>query len=736
MRLTLCALFLHVLTACSALYHTELTKRNSTGLTDTVTWDPHSLFIHGQRIFVLSAEVHPWRLPGNPDLWADIFQKVKANGFNAVSFYVNWALHFPSPTTNGGEGDFEEGTYRDIQRYIDEAKKAGLWMIARPGPYINGETSGGGFPGWVGNIAGSLRANNTNYQEAWTPYMTSITKIIAKNQISNGGPIILVQAENEYSASASNDVYMQEIIDLYHANGIVVPITFNDQHGGLAGNFSPDRPGTHVDIYCLVEAIWLDGVVPHLVEQATRNSVCPFVVIVGSLLIAATSADDLANADYGINEARVATPKMNEMRLQGLFLRVSRDLLGATLIANGTNYTSSDLIHTAELRNLDNGAAFYILRQNDSTSTAVTTTLLTVDTSAGSIVVPKSGSITFNGRDSKILVTDYVFGITTTRILYSTAEIMTIGTTDYIAFYAGLDQTGETAFQFGTAPRVSGPSTVLSSYANGTLTLSYTLNGSQFVTIENGEKTIVAVILDKATASNWHAPVIPGSGNFGEYFSVGTNQSVLVSGPYIVRTAEIQGNTLALTGDINGTTPIEFVAPSNVRSLTWNGVPARLEKSSRGSYTTSITSRSGPTLPVLNNWKVMGSLPEVDPAFDDSSFITANQTTTNYTNLPVLAGNLVLYSQQYGFYGGNLIFRGHFNASGLETAVTTTVQYGYAGGYSAWLNGIFLGSSQGNSSVSLTTDTWSIPEDALQVGSDNVFVILQGEFMVHLLKGE
>ena len=116
---------------CSALQFSEWTKRNSTGLTDAVTWDSHSLFIHGRRIFVLSAEVHPWRLPGNPDMWTDVLQKIKSNGFNTVSFYVNWAVHYPTPTTNGSRGDFQQETYRDIQRFIDEAKKAGLWMIAR-----------------------------------------------------------------------------------------------------------------------------------------------------------------------------------------------------------------------------------------------------------------------------------------------------------------------------------------------------------------------------------------------------------------------------------------------------------------------------------------------------------------------------------------------------------------------------------------------------------------------------
>ena len=109
----------------------SITRRNSTGLTNTVTWDPHSLSIQGQRTFILSAEFHPWRLPGNPDIWGDIFQKIKSNGFNTVSFYVNWAVHYPTPGTNGTAGDFQTGTYRDIQRFIDEAKQAGLWLIAR-----------------------------------------------------------------------------------------------------------------------------------------------------------------------------------------------------------------------------------------------------------------------------------------------------------------------------------------------------------------------------------------------------------------------------------------------------------------------------------------------------------------------------------------------------------------------------------------------------------------------------
>ncbi|TRM69220.1 glycoside hydrolase family 35 protein [Schizophyllum amplum] len=787
---------------CSALYASDaqhssdpsatLYPRNSTGLTDAVTWDPHSLSIFGQRVFILSAEMHPWRLPGNPALWADVLQKIRANGFNCVSFYTHWALHYPTPDTNGGEGDFTENTYRDVQLFIDQAKEAGLWLIARPGPYINAETTGGGYPGWVGNIAGDLRTNNENYTEAWTPYMTAISKIIARNQITEGGPIILVQAENEFDEGETRSPYMQAVIDLYRDNGIVVPITHNDKHSGQTGNYSPDRPGEgRVDIYCgdsypQGKNSWTN---PQSIYRSAHEAVAPsnplcLAEFAGAYLIQwgevserygtgyEKYTNDLTNADFenifykenyaqtatilniymlfggtnwgqiaapvtyssydyggGINENRVANAKMNEMRLQGLFLRVSRDLLGASYVDNGTSYTTNGAVYTTELRNSDTGAAFYFLRQNDSTSLDTETTQLTVQTSLGELTIPTESDITLAGRDSKIIVVDYVFGEAGTTILYSTAEITTwttIDSTDYIVLYAGAGQTGQTALLFNKEPDVSVEegSSVESSFSDGVLTIDYALDGLEAVSINDG--SIVLLLMDKATANTWSVSDIAGEGDFGGFFSVGTNQSVLVGGPYLVRTAVIDSNTLALTGDLNGTTSIEVFAPASVTEVTWNSESLDLATSSRGSYTATISVDDGSIeLPVLGTWKVSGSLPEIDPNFDDSDWMTADLPETNYTNLPPIAGDKVLYSQQYGFYGGNLLFRGHFDATGDETAVALTVQGGFAFGYTTWLNGVFLGSGQGNTTVSDSEDTWSIPDNTLRVGEDNVLVVLQ-----------
>ncbi|KAE9405356.1 glycoside hydrolase family 35 protein [Gymnopus androsaceus JB14] len=763
-----------------------LFRRNSTGLTDVVTWDPQSLSILGQRVFVLSAEIHPWRLPGNPNLWADLFQKVKANGFSCVSAYFSWTLHYPAPDTNDGQGDFQAGTYRDLQMFIDSVQAAGLWLIARPGPYINGETTGGGFPGWVENIGGSLRTDNANYTATWTPYVNVIAQLIAKNQVTEGGPIILVQSENEFSASSVNSPYMQDIINTFRANGIVIPITANDQHSGEDGNFSPDLPGPgQVNVYCgdsypqgsnswaQVQSIYYtfhEAVAfsnPLCLAEVSFH-ICSsfgggFLLNWGEEPIGGTGYEkystDLTDADYenvfykdayaqtarivmlyggtnwgqtaapvaytsydyggGINENRVAGPKMNEMRLQGAFKYLP-------YLVNGTNFTTSTLMNTYEQRNLDTGAAFYFLRQATSPSTALTTTQLVVDTSQGTLTIPQFGGvITFDGRESKILVTDYAFGANDNVILYSTADI---GVTDYIILYALPGQTGETVFLFDSEPTVdlSNAPNINSTFSNGTLILQYPLNGSQFVTIEHDNSTLVAIIMDKTVANQWHAPVLPSGGSFSNYFSVGSNETVLVGGPYIVRNATISDNILSLTGDLNGTTTIEIVAPATVSGVSWNGVTIQTNQTSRGTLTSNlIVEDLGLTFPSFDSWKVSGSVAEIFPDFDDSNFTLADQTQTNYTNLPPLAGSQVLYAQQYGFYGGNLIFRGRFNATGEETAVNLTVQYGFAGGYSAWLNGIFLGSSQGNSTVSLSTNVWTFPDGALIAGAENVVVVIQ-----------
>lgn len=217
-------------------------------LQNIVTWDGDSISVHGERVFLLSAEYHHFRLPVS-SLWIDNFQKIKAMGFNTVSFYTYWPLHEGKPGEFTAEGVFA------LEEWFKAAKEADVYLIARPGPYINSESSGGGLPGWLQQVKGengTLRTTSGEFLSSTDTYMAHVGKIIADAQISKGGPVILVQAENEYSLFQGNETgpvgeYMQYVINQLRDAGIVVPIANND---AFDSGFNSPRTGVgEVDIY-------------------------------------------------------------------------------------------------------------------------------------------------------------------------------------------------------------------------------------------------------------------------------------------------------------------------------------------------------------------------------------------------------------------------------------------------------------------------------------------------------
>src|SRR6266567_2368287 len=102
------------------------------GTPHTVSFDGYSFMVDGERTYIWSGEFHYFRLP-SPSLWLDIFQKMKAAGFNATSLYFDWGYHSPAP------GVYDFSGVRNVDELLDMASRAGLYVIARPGPYINAE---------------------------------------------------------------------------------------------------------------------------------------------------------------------------------------------------------------------------------------------------------------------------------------------------------------------------------------------------------------------------------------------------------------------------------------------------------------------------------------------------------------------------------------------------------------------------------------------------------------------
>lgn len=165
--LQLCIIVLRGCVALSVGYRSDsLIKTNlekMKPLQNIITWDDKSLLIHGERVMIWSGEVHPFRLPV-PSLWLDVFQKIKALGFNAVSFYVYWAL------LEGKQGRFSAEGIFDLEPFFQAATETGIYLIARPGPYINAEVAGGGFPGWIQRVNSTLRTSAPEFEAATDKY--------------------------------------------------------------------------------------------------------------------------------------------------------------------------------------------------------------------------------------------------------------------------------------------------------------------------------------------------------------------------------------------------------------------------------------------------------------------------------------------------------------------------------------------------------------------------------------
>src|SRR5580658_7699682 len=191
------------------------------GARQSVSYDQYSMLIGGQRVFITAGEFDPWRTP-SPSLWLDDLQKMKADGYDAVTVYFDWDENSPSP------GAYDFTGVRDYNEFLNMAQLAGLYVIARPGPYINAETDGGGIPGWVLTVPNGYRSDVEPYLSAALQWFSEIDPIIAAHQVTNGGDVIAYQIENEYTGQGTSaDQYMADLEQQAKTDGIDVPFTFN-----------------------------------------------------------------------------------------------------------------------------------------------------------------------------------------------------------------------------------------------------------------------------------------------------------------------------------------------------------------------------------------------------------------------------------------------------------------------------------------------------------------------------
>ncbi|KAI0108986.1 glycoside hydrolase family 35 protein [Nemania sp. FL0031] len=765
------------------------------GLTDVVQWDHYSFYVNGQRLFVFSGEFHYFRYPV-PELWRDLLEKVKAAGFNAFSIYNHWGYHNPLP----GVLDFESGAH-DFTEIMNLAKELGLYMIIRPGPYINAEANAGGFPLWVTTGKyGGLRDNDPRYTAAWTPYMAEISKIIAPHLVTNGGNVILFQVENELggqwlnTAKKTPNVPVQEYMALLEQaardNGIDVPLTqnspnmndfswshdFSDALGnvdvvgldsypscwscnlsectGTNGQYVAYQTQNYYDYFTKqsptqpsfmpefqggsynpwggpqggcpgdIGADFANLFYRNLIYQ--RISAVSLYMVFGGTSWGWHAAPVVATSyDYSspVSENRQIGSKYYETKLLTQFTRVAKDLAMTDRIGNSTGYSTNSAIAVSELRNPETGSRFYVALQSYSPSSTLQTFQLQINTSEGELIVPQhGGNIAINGHQAKILVTDFKFGSKT--LLYSTAEVLTYAVIDgkeVLALWVPTGESGEFTILGPKSAKLKsceGCANVKFFPEKSKVTVSFTQNaGMSVIELSDGSKV---VLLDRSAAYLFWAPSLTNEPVYDP------DSTVLVQGPYLVRSSSIKGRTLELAGDINNATSIRVFASKSISTLKWNGEKLRISSSGSGYLTAQLKGAPSVKLPGLTSWKSTDSLPEIRSDYDASGIAwkVANHTNTSNPTAPA-SNNPVLYVDDYGVHAGSHIYRATFPTTEKPpTSVFINISGGLAFGYSVWLNSQFIGSWLGLSYIDKQGIELSFKNATLNSRKDNVLVVL------------
>jgi beta-galactosidase len=173
--------------------------------------------LDGKPFQIISGEMHPARIP--KEYWRHRIQMAKAMGCNTIAVYVFWNYH----EQKQGVFDFRQGNH-NIAEFIKLCQEEGLWVLLRPGPYVCGEWDFGGLPPYLLKIPDiRIRCMDSRYLAAVKRYINRLAKELLPLQCSNGGPILMLQIENEYGSFGNDRKYLNQLHKLWRSAGITVP---------------------------------------------------------------------------------------------------------------------------------------------------------------------------------------------------------------------------------------------------------------------------------------------------------------------------------------------------------------------------------------------------------------------------------------------------------------------------------------------------------------------------------
>ena len=195
------ALSVFLLTMVCALWHPDTTCAAQTFKVGQKTF-----LLDGKPFVVKAAEMHYPRIPR--PYWEHRIQMCKALGMNTICIYVFWNIH------EQREGEFNFTDNNDVAAFCRLAQKNGMYVIVRPGPYVCAEWEMGGLPWWLLKKKDiRLREQDPYFMKRVKLFEQKVGEQLAPLTIQNGGPIIMIQVENEYGSYGEDKPYISDIRD-------------------------------------------------------------------------------------------------------------------------------------------------------------------------------------------------------------------------------------------------------------------------------------------------------------------------------------------------------------------------------------------------------------------------------------------------------------------------------------------------------------------------------------------
>ncbi|NSL87487.1 beta-galactosidase [Chitinophaga sp. Mgbs1] len=173
--------------------------------------------LDGKPYQMISGEMHPARIPH--EYWRHRIQMAKAMGCNTIAAYVFWNYHEPVK----GQFDFSSGNH-NIKEFIRIVQEEGMWVVLRPGPYVCAEWEFGGLPPYLLQIPDiKVRCMDPRYMQAVTTYVERLAAEVKPLLVTSGGPVVMMQIENEYGSYGNDRNYLETLKNLWINNGIDIP---------------------------------------------------------------------------------------------------------------------------------------------------------------------------------------------------------------------------------------------------------------------------------------------------------------------------------------------------------------------------------------------------------------------------------------------------------------------------------------------------------------------------------